>query len=446
MDELVSGSDAERTQPAHEFHGHLANVFHAVLNPEERFLISCGSDGYIYRHDVESESTLPLDRLAGHEDAVHRVSLHPNQTSVILSAGDDGTVKLWDLRMPVRDVGTLDMFVAVNCAAFHPDHRPYMFTVSGSDGCLATWDMRAAFMSSVGDRSAASAARRKRKRADREPLFEYHTGTKHTIGAFALSPDGESLVTLEIQSGPSLWSATSPRKLATFQHPYPTPPTHVPTTAPFHLASTPDANHTRFGFHARGYQHHVTHKAPAWHPMGALVASGSDDFGVYLWRVPPAALDSDTTVEVLRAEHVLHGHHSIVNRVAFHPDWPVMVSCGIESHVLMHSPGYLGGGGRGEPTGVPPPRVQRALMASEVVDWEGKVTDTEDLQVVLMFDGLLVRWRMSRDAGEAGSSDGGWVTDDSGSDGGRYDEEEEISGDVEESDGEDESDLEDQYN
>ncbi|KNE63169.1 hypothetical protein AMAG_08324 [Allomyces macrogynus ATCC 38327] len=439
MDELISGSGAELTRPAHEFHGHLANVFHAVLDADERFLISCGSDGYVYRHDVESESTLPLDRLAGHEDAVHRVSLHPNQTSVVLSAGDDGTVKLWDLRKPARDVGTLDMFVTVNCAAFHPDHRPYMFTVSGSDGCLATWDMRTAFASRVGDMSATPNARRKRKRADREPLFEYHTGTAHTIGAFALSPDGESLVTLEIQSGPSLWSATSPRKFATFQHPYPTPPTHVPATVPYHLSSTPDVAHSRFGFHARGYQHHVTHKAPAWHPTGAVVASGSDDFGVYLWRIPTAL---DELVEVPRATHVLHGHHSIVNRVAFHPDWPVMVSCGIESHVLMHSPGYLGGCGRGEPKGVPPPRVQRALMASEVVDWEGRVTDTEDLQVALMFDRLLVHSHMCRDAEE--DSDGGWVTDDGGSEGDSDEEEQGSGGSGGESDGEDESEMENQ--
>lgn len=99
------------------------------------------------------------------------------------------------------------------------------------------------------------------------------------------------------------------------------------------------------------------------------LSTGSDDFRGYVWKLPPTAelLDRRTIiedddspfdppgnfvgfvlssedkklyspVELLQPTFRLGGHQSIVNSALWHPTLPRIVTCGIESKVVLHSP------------------------------------------------------------------------------------------------------------
>ena len=99
------------------------------------------------------------------------------------------------------------------------------------------------------------------------------------------------------------------------------------------------------------------------------LSTGSDDFRGYVWKLPPTAElldrrtvteDDDTAfdppesfvgfvlsdedeklyspVELAQPIFRLGGHQSIVNSALWHPTLPRIVTCGIESKVVLHSP------------------------------------------------------------------------------------------------------------
>jgi WD repeat-containing protein 22 len=99
------------------------------------------------------------------------------------------------------------------------------------------------------------------------------------------------------------------------------------------------------------------------------LSTGSDDFRGYVWKLPPTAellarrtvMEDDDTpfdppedfvgftlsdedeklyspVELAQPIFRLGGHQSIVNSALWHPTLPRIVTCGIESKVVLHSP------------------------------------------------------------------------------------------------------------
>ena len=64
------------------------------------------------------------------------------------------------------------------------------------------------------------------------------------------------------------------------------------------------------------------------------VVSGSDDFNLYVWRIPEQLPDVPWVGE---AHLVLRGHRSIVNQVRCNPANQLMVSSGVEKVIkVMH--------------------------------------------------------------------------------------------------------------
>ncbi|CAH1262418.1 DCAF5 [Branchiostoma lanceolatum] len=63
--------------------------------------------------------------------------------------------------------------------------------------------------------------------------------------------------------------------------------------------------------------------------------SGSDDFNLYLWRIPE---DTELEPRVVTAHMVLKGHRSIVNQVRFNPATHLVVSSGVEKVIKVWSP------------------------------------------------------------------------------------------------------------
>ena len=69
--------------------------------------------------------------------------------------------------------------------------------------------------------------------------------------------------------------------------------------------------------------------------MGQYIVSGSDDFNVYVWKIPDVDGTDPTVTTVGRASMVLRSHRSIVNQVRFNPYTHMLCSAGVEKVVKV---------------------------------------------------------------------------------------------------------------
>lgn len=153
------------------------------------------------------------------------------------------------------------------------------------------------------------------------------------------------------------------------------------------------------------------------------LSTGSDDFRGYVWKLPPTAdlLERRTIIEdddepfdppegfvgfVLSDEDKklycpvelpqpifrLGGHQSIVNSALWHPTLPRIVTCGIESKVVLHSPfADIDGCVKADSN-----NVRKRLGAEEVrrircgqAQFPEPLSEGEELRTILSFDGYV---------------------------------------------------------
>lgn len=67
------------------------------------------------------------------------------------------------------------------------------------------------------------------------------------------------------------------------------------------------------------------------------IISGSDDFNVYVWKVPTLPSRNEKLFTVDSAKLVLSGHRSIVNQVRFNPATHMVISAGVEKIIKVNT-------------------------------------------------------------------------------------------------------------
>ncbi|KAK9809563.1 hypothetical protein WJX73_002217 [Symbiochloris irregularis] len=132
----------------HSFHAHSGVVLQVVFQSQQLWLISAGDDGSIVLYDLVAKKRLAA--LKGHFSAVTALALTPNGWG-LLSAGRDKTAMLWDLRSHAR-LATIPLYEAVEGAVVLPPSLPVLaplapslgkdhvaFAVGGERGRLSLW-------------------------------------------------------------------------------------------------------------------------------------------------------------------------------------------------------------------------------------------------------------------------------------------------------------------
>ena len=105
------------------------------FSPDGRSILSASDDGTLKLWDATSGH--PILSLAGHTDSVRACAFSSDGRS-ILSASDDGTLKLWDAASG-RPILSLEGHTTwVRACAFSPDGRSILS--ASSDGTLKLWD------------------------------------------------------------------------------------------------------------------------------------------------------------------------------------------------------------------------------------------------------------------------------------------------------------------
>ncbi|KAM9354576.1 DDB1- and CUL4-associated factor 5 [Pholidichthys leucotaenia] len=294
---LVSGGDDRRvllwhmekaihsrSKPVKLKGEHLSNIFCLAFDSTNQKVFSGGNDEQVILHDVERRETLNVFL---HIDAVYSLSVSPVNDNVFASSSDDGRVLIWDTREPPHgEPFCLASYPsAFHSVMFNPVEPRLLATANSKEG-VGLWDIR----------------------KPRSSLLRYG-GSMSLQSAMSVrfNSTGTQLLALRRRLPPVLYELHS--RLPSFQ------------------------------FDNQGYFNSCTMKSCCFAgDKDQYILSGSDDFNLYMWKIPKDPEAGGPGRVVNGAFMVLKGHRSIVNQVRFNPHTYMICSSGVEKVIKVWSP------------------------------------------------------------------------------------------------------------
>uniref|UniRef100_A0A8C5GL02 DDB1- and CUL4-associated factor 5 n=1 Tax=Gouania willdenowi TaxID=441366 RepID=A0A8C5GL02_GOUWI len=294
---LVSGGDDRRvllwdmeksihsrSKPVKLKGEHLSNIFCLAFDSSNTKVFSGGNDEQVILHDVERRETLNVFL---HIDAVYSLSVSPVNDNVFASSSDDGRVLIWDTREPPHgEPFCLASYPsAFHSVMFNPVEPRLLATANSKEG-VGLWDIR----------------------KPRSSLLRFG-GSMSLQSAMSVrfNSTGTQLLALRRRLPPVLYELHS--RLPSFQ------------------------------FDNQGYFNSCTMKSCCFAgDKDQYILSGSDDFNLYMWKIPKDPEAGGPGRVVNGAFMVLKGHRSIVNQVRFNPHTYMICSSGVEKVIKLWSP------------------------------------------------------------------------------------------------------------
>ncbi|CAL1684031.1 unnamed protein product [Lasius platythorax] len=263
---------------------HVSNIFCLGYDSSKTKIFSAGNDDQVIVHDLRTSDALNFFL---HEKPVYGLSIHPHNDDVFASACDDGRVLIYD----IRSTSTTETFClaqyksAFHSVMFNPVDSRMLATANAKEG-VSMWDVRKPL----------------------EPVLCYGSPQQSCMNV-RFNSVGNRLLALRRRLPPVLYAVDSPTYLCEFDH--------------------------------AGYYNSCTMKSCCFAGENdEYVLSGSDDFNLYMWKIPP--MEGKPWVE--SAHMVLRGHRSIVNQVRYNQASCIFASSGVEKIIKIWSPFPLGTG------------------------------------------------------------------------------------------------------
>ncbi|XP_063895753.1 DDB1- and CUL4-associated factor 5 isoform X2 [Helicoverpa armigera] len=260
---------------------HQSNVFCLGITNDNQKIYSGGNDDIVIVHDLESKC--PLEVLQ-HQRAVCSLSIDPFNERVVTTAGNDGRLLLFDTRQSVHESLVISRSrKAFHGVMFHPSQSGMLTSANSRDG-VALWDLR----------------------SPKHPILRYAgaNGTCQNCMSVRFNSAGTHILALRRRQAPVLYAVHSPEPVAEFYH--------------------------------QDYYNSCTMKSCTFAGEGdQFVLSGSDDFNLYMWKIPEDGAGFHVPVEPPHI--VLYGHRSIVNQVRYNPHYCLIASSGVEKIIKVWS-------------------------------------------------------------------------------------------------------------
>ncbi|KFW75022.1 DDB1- and CUL4-associated factor 5, partial [Manacus vitellinus] len=273
-----------RVKPVQLKGEHHSNIFCLAFNSGNTKVFSGGNDEQVILHDVESTETLDV---FAHEDAVYGLSVSPVNDNIFASSSDDGRVLIWDIRESSHgEPFCLAHYPsAFHSVMFNPVEPRLLATANSKEG-VGLWDIR----------------------KPQSSLLRYGGNLSlQSAMSVRFNSNGTQLLALRRRLPPVLYDIHC--RLPVFQ------------------------------FDNQGYFNSCTMKSCCFAgDRDQYILSGSDDFNLYMWRIPPDPEAGGIGRVVNGAFMVLKGHRSIVNQVRFNPHTYMICSSGVEKIIKIWSP------------------------------------------------------------------------------------------------------------
>ncbi|XP_026690017.2 DDB1- and CUL4-associated factor 5 [Ciona intestinalis] len=256
---------------------HISNIFCLDFTADNQYLLSSGNDEQVIVHDIETrqESCAYMK-----EKSIFAISAHPELPTLFLTASEDGKVSLTDMRMSNTNC-MADYSSALHGVMFNPT-EPMLFASANSNEGAALWDIR------------------KPKTALLRYGFPFY---KERTMSVHFNKTGSLLSVLRRKRPVRIYRTHSVMPVCDFK--------------------------------ATGYLNSCTVKSNCFAGENdEYVVSGSDDFQVYLWKIPEE-IDQNKFLVEEEPSMVLKGHRSIVNQVRYNPNAQVLVSSGVEKSIKL---------------------------------------------------------------------------------------------------------------
>lgn len=206
--------------------GHTNAVLEVHWSQDGSHIYSCSADKSVHCYDVQTGKR--IKKLSGHTAIVNSVNVSRFGSPMLISGGDDGTTKLWDLRIR-RCVHTYEHQYQILSVCFD-QHGGQSFAGS-LDNTVICYDNR---------------------KHEEAYVLEGH---KNSVTSVDLSPDGESLLTNSMDNTLRVWDVRS-------------------------LTSGSRCRQVLTGSHHSFEQLLLRSR---WSPDGKWIGSGSSDRFVYVW-------------------------------------------------------------------------------------------------------------------------------------------------------------------
>ncbi|KAF7397304.1 hypothetical protein HZH68_008526 [Vespula germanica] len=264
---------------------HVSNIFCLGYDNSKTKIFSAGNDDQVIVHDLQTCDVLNFFL---HEKPVYGLSIHPHNDNVFASACDDGRILIYD----IRGAGAMETFCLAqyktpfHSVMFNPVEPRMLATANAKEG-VSMWDVRKPL----------------------RPVLRYgNESPAQSCMNARFNAAGNRLLALRRRLPPVLYAVDSSSHLCQFDHP--------------------------------GYYNSCTMKTCCFAGDNEeYVLSGSDDFNLYMWKIP-----SEGVKWVDSAHMVLRGHRSIVNQVRYNQASCVLASSGVEKIIKIWSPFSLGSG------------------------------------------------------------------------------------------------------
>ena len=283
---------------------HDSNIFCVDFNGRsETKIFSGGNDERVLVHDTNAGGR--TQDIFLHEAAVYGVDGHPTNGDIFITACGDGRVQMFDLRQNPKELNDPLLVAVASCpfrpflgAQFNPCEPRLLITANQKEGARL-WDLRQP-RKSVLEYGSVELGQYNGPR--------WHGEAAERCMSVRFNSTGTHIAALGRRMPPVVYELSSPKPFAEFDSP--------------------------------GYYNSCTMKSITFGGLDdSYILSGSDDFNLYIWKIPDDTLESsDETQLVNRASVILGGHRSIVNQVRYNPADGTIASAGVEKSIRLWSP------------------------------------------------------------------------------------------------------------